>query len=180
MPPKDRDAKRQWMRAAIARFERPLTRYAHQITGDLDVARDIVQETFLRLWQAPRESVDDHLAQWLFKVCRNRALDVHRKESRMQTVPQHDNTQVAPGATPPEAMERRESLHQVHQAMEALPDNQREVLRLKFQSGMSYKQISEVTGLSVSNVGYLLHVGIKALRETMAAEAAQGDDRRAS
>ena len=48
-----------------------------------------------------------------------------------------------------------------------LPDNQQEVIRLKFQNDLSYREISEITGLSVSNVGFLLHVGIKRLREIM-------------
>lgn len=45
-----------------------------------------------------------------------------------------------------------------------LPDHQREVLRLKFLSELSYREISDITGLSVSNVGYLIHTGLKALR----------------
>ena len=44
------------------------------------------------------------------------------------------------------------------------PPNQREVVRLKFQNGFSYQEISRISGHSVSNVGYLIHAGIKALR----------------
>ena len=50
-------------------------------------------------------------------------------------------------------------------AMRALPANQQEVLRLKFQNGFSYKQIAGITGLSVSNVGFLIHTGIQRLRK---------------
>ena len=48
--------------------------------------------------------------------------------------------------------------------LETLPPNQREVLRLKFQNGFSYQEISRISGHSVSNVGYLIHAGIKTLR----------------
>ena len=48
-----------------------------------------------------------------------------------------------------------------------LPDNQREVIRLKVQGGMSYQEISDLTGLSVSNVGYWLHTGLKSIRNRM-------------
>ena len=41
------------------------------------------------------------------------------------------------------------------------------MIRLKFQHGLSYKQIAEVTQLSVSNVGFLIHTGLKALRERL-------------
>jgi RNA polymerase sigma-70 factor (ECF subfamily) len=46
-----------------------------------------------------------------------------------------------------------------------LPKNQQEVIRLKFQHGLSYKEISTVTNLSVTNVGFLIHTGLKVLRE---------------
>ncbi len=48
--------------------------------------------------------------------------------------------------------------------LESLPANQREVIRLKFQNGFSYQEISRISGHTVSNVGYLIHAGIKALR----------------
>ena len=48
-----------------------------------------------------------------------------------------------------------------------LPANQQEVIRLKFQHGLSYKQIAEVTQLSVSNVGFLIHAGLKTLRQRL-------------
>lgn len=76
------DAKAGWIRAALERFETPLTRYAFRITGDLERARDVVQDCFLSLCGESPARIDDHLAPWLFKVCRNRALDVRRKEAR--------------------------------------------------------------------------------------------------
>lgn len=66
---------------------------------------------------------------------------------------------------PQKALEREEQLSRVEQMMTGLSDNQREVLRLKFQAGLSYRQISEVTGLTASNVGFLIHTGIKTLRQ---------------
>ena len=48
--------------------------------------------------------------------------------------------------------------------VDQLPPNQREVIRLKFQSDMSYEEIAVVTGLSSGNVGFLLHHGLKRLR----------------
>ena len=53
-----------------------------------------------------------------------------------------------------------------------LPVNQAEVLRLKFQNDLSYQEIADVTGLSASNVGFLIHTGLKRLRTLLAPEAA--------
>lgn len=68
---------------------------------------------------------------------------------------------------PSKAMEERERHAEVIALLDRLPENQREVIRLKFQGDLSYKEISDVTGLSVSNVGFLIHTGIKRLRSLM-------------
>jgi len=71
------------------------------------------------------------------------------------------------------SLEHEETMSQVLRLMEALPKNQREVLRLKFQSDLSYKEISEITKLSVTNVGFLIHTAIKTLRKELLAESAK-------
>ena len=63
------------------------------------------------------------------------------------------------------ALEEEEQLAEVLNVLNTLPANQQEVLRLKFQSGLSYIEISKVTNLTVSNVGFLLHTGLQAIRE---------------
>jgi RNA polymerase sigma factor (sigma-70 family) len=157
-----------WIRAVVARFEGPLTLYAARLLGDAESARDVVQETFLRLCAQDRATIEPRLAEWLFTVCRNRALDVLRKESRMTRLSDeqvHRCTSADPG--PPEVAVHREAAARVLDLLETLPPNQREVIRLKFQNGFSYQEISRISGHSVTNVGYLLHVGLKSLRHQL-------------
>lgn len=71
-----------WVRETLNRYERPLVRYALRYAGDLESARDAVQETFLKLCLADRSALNGKLAGWLFTVCRNRALDMRRKARR--------------------------------------------------------------------------------------------------
>ena len=59
---------------ALREYERPLVSYALGITGNLEQARDVVQDTFLKLCNQDPAKLDGHLAQWLYTVCRNRAL----------------------------------------------------------------------------------------------------------
>src|SRR3954454_24576729 len=73
----------QQMDALLRRFERPLLQYATRILGDSDLARDVVQETFVKLQNENREQLDSAPAKWLFTVCRNGALNICRKEKRM-------------------------------------------------------------------------------------------------
>ena len=71
--------------------------------------------------------------------------------------------------TPSAAAEASEAETDVLQALDQLPANQQEVIRLKFQNGLSYREISRITELSVSNVGFLIHTGIKTLRQRVRA-----------
>jgi RNA polymerase sigma-70 factor (ECF subfamily) len=154
-----------WVGEAVARFEGPLSLYAARFLGDAEAARDVVQETFLKLCTANRQSIEGHLAEWLFTVCRNRALDVLRKEQRLtQLHDEHVHRCLSPAAGPFDVAEGKELSAKVLELLEALPPNQREVIRLKFQNGFSYQEISRISGHSVSNVGYLIHAGIKTLR----------------
>ena len=73
---------------------------------------------------------------------------------------------------PDAAAEQKDSMARVLQQLDRLPDNQQDVIRLKFQNELSYREIAEITGLTVSNVGFLLHVGLKRLRELMQVELA--------
>jgi RNA polymerase sigma-70 factor (ECF subfamily) len=154
-----------WVQDAVAQFEGPLTLYATRLLQDGESARDVVQETFLKLCASDRASIEDHLAEWLFTVCRNRALDVLRKEHRMTQLRDDQVLRcLHPAPGPVDVAERNELGSKVLELLDGLPHNQREVIRLKFQNGFSYQEISRISGHSVSNVGYLIHAGIKALR----------------
>lgn len=152
------------MRSIVEAHAADLVRYADSILKDTESARDVVQDTFLKLWQRPPDD-ESGIRPWLFRVCRNGALDVRRKGGRMKPV---TDTNLADRATevpgPQEAAEKNEQHSQVLRLMKDLPENQQEVVRLKFQNNMSYREIASVTELSVSNVGFLLHTAITTLR----------------
>lgn len=158
---------------AVARHQAPLLRYATRLLGgDVERARDVVQDTFVRLMAQPAASVESHVAEWLFTVCRNRAHDVLRKEGRMKRFEEGQAERlVAADPRPGRALERNEQHEAVLRLIDDLPHNQQEVVRLKFQNGFSYQEISRITSLSVTNVGFILHTAIKALRREMAAQA---------
>jgi RNA polymerase sigma-70 factor (ECF subfamily) len=160
---------RHWVLDAVDRFEGPLTLYAARLLGDSDRARDVVQDTFLKLCKQEQGGLEDRLAEWLFTVCRNRALDVLRKERRMNPL-SDEHAEGCPGAEPDpaEALAQSDAARQALAMLETLPLNQREVIRLKFQHGFSYREISRISGHSVSNVGFLIHTGLKTLRQRLA------------
>ena len=166
MPDGNQPNRADWMQSVLRQHEGPLLRYAARVTGDLERARDVVQDTFLRLCREHPERLNSHLTEWLFTVCRNRALDVVRKESRTRPLTEMDlSSRSSADPAPDLAAERRETASDVLHALDTLPANQQEVIRLKFQNDLSYREISRITRLSVSNVGFLIHTGIKTLRQ---------------
>ncbi|MEM9347954.1 MAG: sigma-70 family RNA polymerase sigma factor [Planctomycetota bacterium] len=165
---------RRHLHDAVARYHRPLVAYAFSQTGDLERARDAAQDTLLRLCQQPAERLEHdilpRLAPWLFTVCRNRVIDLHRKESRMTANPGIEQDAVAtaePG--PAEHAAAHDQKSQLLVLVASLPTKHREVVQLRFQGGLAYKDIAEVTGHSVSHVGVLLHEAIVSLRQQLTA-----------
>ncbi len=154
---------------AVERYADALTRYAARLLGgDTDRARDVVQETFLKLWDADLATLDGHLAEWLYTVTRRRALDVRRKEGRMRTLEESAEATIESGGAEPGAVvEAKDSAAAALRVIARLPEAQQEVVRLKFQHGLSYREIARITGHSESNVGFLLHTALKAIRSQM-------------
>jgi RNA polymerase sigma factor (sigma-70 family) len=160
------------MRALLERFELPLLQYATRIIGDPDRARDVVQETFVRLQRDGADLYDAAPAKWLFTVCRNGALNVCRKERRM-TYLEEEILEAQPGAEPPPSarIEQTEARGFLMQILASLPARQQEVLQLKFQNDLSYQEIADITKTSANSVGVLIHTALKTLRQRYAKTA---------
>ncbi len=159
------DAEHTFLLAALERYERPLIRYAHSFTSDIEEARDVVQDVFIKLSQNASSIDPPRLAAWLFTVCKNRALDHQRKHSRLIVMETESfDLEVSPSPRPGDEMESRETAATLRGLIEKLPTRQREAVTLKFMSGLDYKEISQVMKTSIGNVGYLIHHGVQALR----------------
>ncbi|MBA4137283.1 MAG: sigma-70 family RNA polymerase sigma factor [Opitutus sp.] len=165
------DERTAFVQSAVERHRAPLLRYAARLLhGDADRAQDVVQDTFVRLMAQQPADVAGHEAEWLFTVCRNRALDYLRKEGRVKFFEEGQAERLtADTPRPGSGVERAEAHAAVLKLIGKLPPNQQEVVRLKFQNGFSYKEISRITSLSVTNVGFILHTAIARLRKEMSA-----------
>lgn len=150
----------------MAEYESPLLGYATTILHDLDRARDVVQDTFIRLCQQDIPKVSENLKSWLFTVCRNRALDLLRKDKNLQPIDEIRWQRMAgTDLQPDEQFDQNERVAEVMKYLDRLSANQREVILLKFHQGLSYQEITKLTGLTSGNVGFLIHTGLKRLRE---------------
>jgi RNA polymerase sigma factor (sigma-70 family) len=170
---------REWVLAALDQFELRLLRYAQRLLGGhgsnaglaSDDARDVVQFVFLRLCDQSPDDIGDRLAQWLYTVCRNRALDVLRRGGGVAAVCEAyrselraDIDPLSREIDPSESAEQAELHGLLRLLIEALPANQREALDL-WADGFSYVEISRIIEKQESHVRVLVHRGLKALRE---------------
>lgn len=151
------------IRQALERYERPLISHARAITGDLESARDAVQETFLRLSRQDVQALEHRLAPWLFFVCRNCALDHQRKVVRFTDAPP-DEDHPSTDPDPAGGAAASDDARILRDLVQKLTPDEQEIVRLKFDAGLSYKEISETLRISVSNVGVRLHHAVQTLR----------------
>lgn len=157
-----------WVQEALDRYEASLIRYATRITGDTEQARDVVQDTFLRMCTADRAKIERRLPQWLFTVCRNRALDVREKDNRMSFLEEGQAEALASDDPSPSVTAELNETHRlVLDVLATLPDKQQQVFRFKFQDGMSYREISRITGSPISTISNTIRNTVNTIRRRL-------------
>ena len=143
--------------------ESGLLRYAIGLVGRRTVAEELVQETFLRLHQCWAE-VENPRA-WLYRGVRNLALN-HLRDRKPESEIK-DDTAATEDSPPPEVMGKNEAIGMMRLLLAEMPDEDKNLLRLKYHDDLKYQDISQRTGLSVSNVGYRLHHVLKGLADAL-------------
>ncbi|TWU08325.1 RNA polymerase sigma factor [Stieleria varia] len=152
----------------VGTHERALLAYAQRMLGgDWQGAQDAVQETFLRLCREDRRKIEHRVVPWLYSVCRTRVIDMQRtKRARPMDTSEVMVADPRPDASTAAADDEEQS--QLALEVERLTPRQQEVIRLRLQAGLSYREIAEVTGLTVSNVGFHLHAAVRSLKDSLA------------
>lgn len=155
------------MEGAMEQYQTALLRYATRVLNNEDAAQDVVQEAFIRL----HGNIDDiaergvQLKGWLFRTTHNVAIDYIRKESRRHLLHLRQAAQFEPYAPEPSTGEERYAL--VLQHLNVLKPKEREVLVLRLQEEMSYKEIAAVLKRSEGYVGTLIHSATKKLSQSL-------------
>jgi RNA polymerase sigma-70 factor (ECF subfamily) len=157
--------------AVVGLFGPRLLRYIRQRVGNVHTAEDLVQETFLKAFRGlARYDSSRSLSTWLFTIATRVAISHGRR--RFETAveaPDELNTVTVSG--PDEMVSQEEERRNIwDHARRVLPESQFAVLWLKYAEDMGVNQMSEIMGLSVSNVKVLLHRGRKKLAECIETE----------
>jgi RNA polymerase sigma factor (sigma-70 family) len=149
----------------VEAYQGPLVRYATRLVGNRELAQDVVQETFLKYLERPlRFGEPRQWASWLYRVTHNRCIDILKRDARRRQLNLFAPKPVA--APPPgEGLIGEEQRRAVGRWLDKLKPEHRAVVLLFFDEGKTYNEICEITGLSSSNVGMILHRSLKRLRK---------------
>lgn len=175
----------------VRRFERPVLSLILRMVQDPAQAEDLAQESFVKAFRNLRRyDPRRKFASWLFKIAHNTTID-HLRRHSPETVAIEENgslrrneggsrelseTLRTPEAQAPDRIiERTQVMAGLETAIAALRPAYREVLLLRFREGLSYQEITEVTGLPIGTVKIHLHRARKQLAEAMA-ELGLGQD----
>jgi len=156
----------------FAALESPLLSYALRLVGERGLAEDIVQESFMRLHAHFAEVREPR--RWLYRTAHNLALNQRRGSDKIISLDPGESEGNAhressdPQPLPDEQIIRLEGIGLVRLSIGSLDERGQELIRLKFQENLSYKEISARTGLKVGHIGYLLHHAIKAIADELA------------
>jgi RNA polymerase sigma-70 factor (ECF subfamily) len=155
-------------------FERLYQQYSREVWAviyarwlNADLAQEVMQEAFLRLWQHWQAGEEIyHPRAWLLRVARNLAEDqiksaFHRNGTQG---PQRLNGIPAPQLLPLEYLERQELFAQIHQELQQLSASDREILTLRYALDYEVPQISEVLGIHPAAV----HMRLSRARQRLA------------
>ena len=147
-----RDGDPDAVRELYHRFSRPLLTVALRHLFDAEQAKDAVQQTFLQAWRAAsRFDADRALAPWLFQICRRVCIDQLRApRARVETI--DDHTQDLRFSVGGPSMEQAWTAFEVRRAIDELPPDTREIVRLIHLDGWTVQQTAELLDLPLGTV----------------------------
>jgi RNA polymerase sigma-70 factor (ECF subfamily) len=159
----------------VHRYGARLLRFVAFSIGDQDLAQSIVQDCFMKAYNARENFRGDCSVQtWLNRIALNMILDHQRTQKfrfwRLFRKTALDISEIAStlpsrASTPEKDLLRQERAAQVAKALESLSFNQRTIFLMHFQEGMNIPEISSAIDMSVNTVKTHLHRAVKAVRE---------------
>jgi RNA polymerase sigma-70 factor (ECF subfamily) len=164
----------------VSRWEAPLFRFVSRMVDRPEDARDVCQETFLRILDkadAFREGA--RFSTWMYQIALNLCRDQARRKRRWghlvvatsepEGMPPHDHAAPTTADTSPvEALEHSERQGAVRKALSRLPHDQREVLLLKEYEGLKFREIAGVLGVPESTVKSRMYAALDTMRSSLA------------
>jgi len=154
----------------LAEFWRPVLTFSTRLLHDGEAADDVAQETFLRVWINRGDIQPDQLRAYIFRVARNLVVDETRKRRVRERAT--DSAGIAMTTPRPDQVVERDEQHEaIQHAVDALPPKRREAFILAYLHELTYKEVADVLGISVSTVKNHVAAALLDLRRTLVAHA---------
>ena len=148
----------------VDRYQGPLVGYLTGIVNDAERARDLAQETFLRIYRhASVYRTTSRFTTWLFHIARNVARD-HFRSRRAHLSLEHA-TEIAAPERMEDEVEHRSDARRLASLLLELAERERELISLKYGAECTNREIARLTGISETNVGTILHRTARRLRD---------------
>ncbi len=150
--------------AVMEAHEGALLRYATGLLRDAHAAQDVVQNVFVKLFRsrpAARGAAAYSVRAWLYRVAHNEAVDYLRHEGRLRSLHENHGREAALRKDKAGGAGGDGRMELALQCVDRLDAAEREVLLLRLQEGLSYREISRVTGRTEGNTGCLLHHAVR-------------------
>lgn len=156
----------------MSNYERLFVQRAYAITRNLEDARDVVQDAFIKYIKFRSNGGEvKNSKNWFYMVIRNTAIDLLRKRSKKeQLVSQEKEAEVTfavtptSGRSPDKELQHREDVALSVKLLATLTAREESVIKMKIYQDFSYKEIAEKHDISVSNVGVTICNALKKLR----------------
>jgi RNA polymerase sigma-70 factor (ECF subfamily) len=175
-----REGDTEALRELIERHQRAVINTIHRAIGDAWEAEDLAQRVFVQVYRsAKRYKPTAKFTTWLFTITRNTILNEHRRRSRhpsesLDALQEPRDSESAGWQAPDTTMRdpareavERELQERIKEAVQELPEAQRTAVILCRYEGLSYEEIAEVLGCSVSATKSLLHRARLALKDKL-------------
>lgn len=142
--------------ALFTRYQGRIYNYVYHMTGDADEAQDLTQDSFVKAYRALRRGdVPLNPAAWLYRIASRTCLDALRRRRLIRWLPlgklRKSGERDADGS-PERDLVRAEERARIRRALERLPPRYRMLLLLREYEGLTYKEMAEVTGDSLSTI----------------------------
>lgn len=143
----------------LNRYKSSIHSYIYFIVRNKDLAEDIFQETFVKVIitiKQGRYTDNGKFKAWITRIAHNLIIDYFRQERSENTISNDDvevdlfNNSKLCDSTIEDAMIRGQVLSNVKKLVKHLPDNQREVLEMRYYQDLSFKEIADLTGVSIN------------------------------
>ena len=155
-----------WYRLQVSKNQHGLYAMAYQMLGNQLEAEDVVQDTFIKLWER-REQGGKYEKAWLYKVARNQCLDIlrRRKHAVEYQVAQAVGSDVAPSAS--DDVINQELSGEIANAINQLDEPYKSLVVMREVNGLSYQVLADSLDLSLSQTKVYLHRARKQLKESL-------------